>query len=148
MSQSEVSKYVAELDKFMDAKDNYMNDIFIDYKETTQTSTTTDMVDELEAKNSKTKSENVGNIKSTNFSKSSGGGGGTSFGNSGPRTVTKADNTSETKTEKTSTKKESDYEDINYDEILGQDGETLFTQEQIEKQNKKLKEDYSFLGKA
>jgi hypothetical protein len=139
MSKEEVSQHVSDVDKIAASKENYMNDVMIDNSQYTSTKNVEETINEDEKTNQNAKSDAVGTIK-TNYSGSSGGSSGGS--------TTK---TSKEKTSKGDSKKASasltkvDYKDTDFDALLGENGNTLFTQEQIEEQNKRLKESNAFL---
>lgn len=139
MSKDEVSQHVSDVDKIATSKENYMNDVMIDNSQYTSTKNVEETIEEDEKTNQDSKSNAVGTIK-TNYSGFSGG---------SPSGSTTKD--SKEKTPKNDNKKASalltrvDYKDTDFDLLLGENGNTLFTQEQIDKQNKRLKESNAFL---
>ena len=139
MSKDEVSQHVSDVDKIATSKENYMNDVMIDNSQFTSTKNVEETIDEDEKTNQKTKSDAVGTIK-TNYSGSS------SSSSSGSATKTSKEKTSKGDSKKASASlTKVDYKDTDFDLLLGENGNTLFTQEQIEEQNKRLKESNAFL---
>lgn len=141
MSEKDVKQHVSELDKIISSKENYVNDVFIDNSKFTSTDTTVGIVDQQEKEYQEEKAENSATIKTTAFT---GGSSGTI--NSGISNLNNK-NTNTSNKDKTNIELlKYEYGDTNFDELLGEHGETLFTQEQIEKQNKGLLEDKSYQG--
>lgn len=139
MSKEEVSEYVSDIDKITVSKENYMNDVMIDNSQYVSTKNVEETIDEDEKTNQESKSDAVATIK-TNYSGSSNKSSNVTPTKISKETTSKKDN----KKESTSLTKV-DYKDTDFDLLLGDNGNTLFTQEQIEAQNRRLKESNAFL---
>ncbi len=127
-----VGKHQMTVAELTDDRTNYING----YKGTTaKTPTATDIVDKDEEDNKEEKADNAATLK-TNFNSSD-----------GDTTVRDVEETNNKKNQRDSVvfKKDVEYSDTDFDQLLGNKGNTLFTQEQIEKQIERHKESKKFL---